>query len=74
MYTTFFKGPWRSEKKVQIRSTLVIIVPPDGDGLTDEEFIGNEEETDDVMIQDVPGFLELRIETDHQNELYSDLR
>ena len=47
---------------------------PDVDGLTGEEDIQNGEETDDVMVQNVPGSLELHIETNHQNEPYSDLR
>lgn len=50
----------------------VIIVPPDVDGLTDEEDIGDEEETGEVVVQDVPGSLELHIETDHQNEVQLD--
>ena len=41
----------------------VIIVPPDVDALTDED-IEDDEETGNVMVDDVPGYLELHTETD----------
>ena len=63
---------WRRVRTCAVTIDDVIIVPPDVDGLTDEEDIGNEEKTDDVTIQDVPGSLELHIETDHQNEQHSE--
>ena len=44
----------------------VIIVPPDVDALTDED-IEDDEETGNVMVEDVPGSVELHTETDLHN-------
>ena len=44
----------------------VIIVPPDVDAFTDED-IEDDEETGNVMVDDVPGSLEVHTETDFHN-------
>ena len=45
----------------------VIIVPPDVDALTDEEDI-TDDEMGDVLVQDVPGTLEIHTKDNDQNE------
>ena len=45
----------------------VIIVPPDVDALTDEEDIADDE-MGDVLVQDVPGTLEIHTKDNDQNE------